>query len=293
MSRPSTLPPSIEFRLDCPVYTQEEPDLAPHIAIRHPHGRARINLAALELRPSGRRFQLHVLNLSWQTVGRVRKLLPGTSRGVYLTLTAEEAERARELGVPLRDKPKPPPAWKRGTVTIQTENGPEEALASIRRAYAIHKVTVARPGSWPDRQTGEVHDTTWTDEAYRLTHILSGKSVWTAKRRNAVEALADELEESIPELATLTDPFPPEIRERFEALVATWTEMTRAYTKDEIAEIRRLRTLVEGTGCSVREERGCGAWVVVPRAANRNYSTYHNNDLLTVLRDAVAAEGWA
>lgn len=70
-------------------------------------------------------------------------------------------------------------------------------------------------------------------------------------------------------------------------------EQTRAYTKDEIAEIRRLRALVEGTGSSVREERGCGAWVVVPRAANRNYSTYHNNDLLTVLRDAVAAEGWA
>lgn len=207
------VPPRVEFRLD-------EPD---YVSIRHQHGRARINPAALELRPAGQRFQLHVLHIK----RCCHDCTPGASRGVYLTMTAEEAKQARAVGIRLREKPKLPRTWKSGILTTATEAGEEEVLASVRRCYAIHKVSVTHQSSYRDYETGEERPCEWTVAAYRLTHIPSGKTVWTAKRRTSCEALADELEERIPELATLTDQFPPEILQRFNDLAETWANNNR------------------------------------------------------------------
>lgn len=194
--------------------------VVPYVRIKHQTGHARIIRTALELRPHSQGYQLHVMHIErCRTIGYKAT----TSKGVYLTLSESEGQHAQTLGIPCRERTGLSKAWKPGTLAIA---GQEETLAQLRRGYAIHKVTVTHTATHTNYKTGEPYDYSWTALAHRLTHILSGESLYTARKRKSCEGFVDVLEAELPELSDIVDlrNLPTEMRTRFEHLAETWRE---------------------------------------------------------------------
>lgn len=190
----SLLPPPITFALESSADVEvlgyrgnEVAQLDGILSIRHPKGRARVRVAALELRQSAPdRWQLHVLNFD-------RGECVGTSRGVYLTLSGQQAMEAAALGVPIRAKSTGAKSWKPGIVAVREGDSPEEVLGSVRGPHGIVKASWTRTWTDKDYETGEPVERSWTQHGYALVSLSTGRYIFHNKRRNACEAEADRL----------------------------------------------------------------------------------------------------